>query len=469
MGLLRDIENIVNNSINTYSHVKVFPRGLPFFQDSLLRGTVRFGKRTGNSIATINPDNTQYFGAAASVNDTQITLLYPSQWFDVACILSLGPGEELAQIVDVSDEQILTLQDPIGNSYTTDLDNQILLWAFPLVMHTDAAEGATSITVRSHYPLGNGEVFTYMQTPGLLESLFEIDVLTATYNGTSADLYYTSIYTLTLAKPLPSALIQESQVYHRAYPAYFSQPVPVPLSINSAEPVGPFLLDLLSGKIIEGSSVKETFAVCTLNASGDYVLGNSDGFVTVPKNTVILERQVSSDFPMFWELAEGTMRLTPNSSVFIVNQDVNRLFFCCGTRCIPNWQANGNSWRLTLQATDSCTVNFFFHPYPVQSFSCPAGATVNAIVTIPVGTDPVTEIEINVLGQSEICQVEMSDWTPVGNTVTQIQYSLVAQATGIATYQSTGLVVKPFFLSVDFLQATYDQENTTYDGGKVYF
>lgn len=469
MSFLREIENIVNNSINAYSHIKLFPRGLPFFQDSLLRGTIRFGKRTGNSIATINPDNTQLFGAAANVNDIQITLAYPSVWFDIACILSLGPGEELAQIVDISDQQVITLQDPIGNSYTTDMDNQILLWAFPLVMHVDASIGATSIIVRSHYPLGNGDVFTYMQTPGLLESLYELPVLTATYNGTSADLYYTSIYTLVLGSPLPSALVSESQVYHRAYPAYFSQPVPVPLSINSAEPIGPFLLDLLSGRIVEGNSVVETFGVRTLNSTGDFVVGTANSYVTMPKNSLVLERQISSDFPMFWELAEGTMRLTPNTLVMIVNQDPNRLFFCCGNRCIPNWPANGDGWRLTLQATDSCTVNFFFHPYPVQSFTCPAGTIVNAIISVPVGSDPITSLEINVLGQSEVCQVQMSDWTPVSNTVTQIQYSLVAQATGIATYQSTGLVVKPFFLSVDFLQATYDQDNTTYDGGKVYF
>ena len=69
MGRLQKIESVVNDTINHYGHIKIFPRSLPSFVDSLLRGTLRFGKRTGNSIALINPDNTCLLYTSPSPRD----------------------------------------------------------------------------------------------------------------------------------------------------------------------------------------------------------------------------------------------------------------------------------------------------------------------------------------------------------------------------------------------------------------
>jgi hypothetical protein len=75
---------------------------------------------------------------------------------------------------------------------------------------------------------------------------------------------------------------------------------------------------------------------------------------------------------------------------------------------------------------------------------------------------------INILSTSPICEVTMSDWSPVSNTIETLEYALVVNTFGEATYQATGLLIKPYFLNTDLLKLTYDSGNTT-DSGKVYF
>ena len=62
----------------------------------------------------------------------------------------------------------------------------------------------------------------------------------------------------------------------------------------------------------------------------------------------------------------------------------------------------------------------------------------------------------------------MSDWTHLDGTVEQMEYAIVAHATGISTWQSSGLMVKPMFFGSEYLKLVYDS-GYEYDGGKVHF
>ena len=461
MGRLNRIEQIINNTISGYSHVKLYPRGLPRFVDSLLRGTIRFGKRTGNTIAVVNPDNTFPFSTPPQVNDTKFTLAQITPWIVNDCILSLGPEKELHTVDDVVGTTII-LNEAVTQTFTT--QDKVLLHSYPMLSSIDINVGDTHIIVKSQYPLANGDVFAYLQTETLLESLTEIDVITATLLGTTTSPVYTMLYALDLARPIEKSIISNTMVYLRAYPAYFSSSVRVPNALLTSEPIGPFLIDLLSGNLLEGNAFIETVAIKTLNRTGGYVLGDATSYVTVDKNFVIFNRPVPAHTPMFWDLAEGTMRLTSTNILFLVNPTNN--LFCCGTKCIPHVPSNFN-WRVTLSATQACSLRFIFYPNPAQEFNLVPGVPQNVIITIPPGAD-VTQMEINASSNANTCQIQMSDWTPVRDTVEQIQYSLVVRATGIATYQSTGLIIKPYFLGSEYLNTSYDS-GTAYNSGKIYF
>ena len=166
---------------------------------------------------------------------------------------------------------------------------------------------------------------------------------------------------------------------------------------------------------------------------------------------------------MFWEIAEGTMRLTPNRVVFKVNEE-NK--FVLGHKCIPPIPED-HEWRISVFSNEDCTIRFIFNPHPFQEFTLLSGITQTLTVTIPPGAD-VTDIEINILANSNICEVQLADWSPTQNIVDQIEYSFVADVSGQATWQSTGLVLKPYFIGSEFLKATWDSGDE-HDGGKVWF
>ena len=461
MGRIQRIEGIVNSTINAYAHVKIFPRGLPRFIDSLLRGTIRFGKRTGNTISVINTDNTFNFLTVPQTRDDRVIIERESEWLTPDAIVSLGPEKELHEIDDVVDNTII-LREQITRAFTD--QDQVLIHSYPMLCAVNTASGSTSVTVKSHYKLANGDVFVYLQTAGLLQSITEIKVTKAVFLGTTTDPFYSLLYRFDLDAAIERDINAQTFVYHRAYPAYFSFAIRVPNALFTAEPEGPFLIDLLSGKLLEGNEFGETLAIKTLSRAGSYVLGSDTEYETVAKNFIVLERQLAAHVPMFWTLAEGTMRLTPTRVVLKVNADS---IFVVGIKCVPNLPAD-KEWRISLLSNEDCTIRFIFNPYPLQEFTVLSGIAQTITVTIPAGVD-VTDIEINVLANSDICEVQLSDWTPSRNTVDQIEYSFVAEAIGEATYQSTGLILKPYFIGSEFLKATWDSRDDNHDGGKIWF
>lgn len=461
MGRISRIEQVINSPLSS-GHMKILPRGLPRFVDPLLRGTPRFAKRTGNTISILNPDNTFNFETPPRQRDPRIVMQRPSVWFTEGAIVSVGPGKELHEIDDVSDN-ILFLKENIVRTYTD--QDKLLLHSFPMLIAIDAPPGATEVVVKSHYDLANGDVFAYLQTEGLLQSLDEIRITKVVSLGTTTNLFFTKLFSIELESPIQGGrtLISNETVYQRAFPGYFSAEVRVPNSLFSSDPIGPFLIDHLSGRLIEGRTFRETLSVRTRNRTGNTVFGTPNSFETVPKNFVVADRPLSSHFPMFWELAEGTMRLTPDRLIMRVNS----LFqFVVGTKCIPPLPT-GNTWRFTLKSNEDCSVRVFFRPNDFQEFLLTSNVSTSVTVNVPAGDD-ITDIEINVLGSSEITQVEMTDWSVVGSTVETIEYNIVSEAIGQSTYQSTGLILKSYFLGSEFLRTEWDSGDK-FDGGKVYF
>lgn len=462
MGRLTRIESTINSTISTYAHQKVMPRGLPNFVDPLLRGSIRFGKRTGNSIAVINPDNTFPFGAVPNLKDSEVQLSRSSQWMSIDSIIELG-GKERHHVEDVS-EATLSIKGEIKTEFST-LD-RVVLYGSPLRMTIQASAGSTTVLVKSPYKLANGDVFAFQQAAGLLESIAEIRASQTIFLGTSGDSEYPLVYNLTLDKPLPVNLKNDELVWIRAYPAYFSSSVQVPNAFLTSEPLGPFLIDHLSGNLLEGQTFRETLAIKTINRSGNFVEGDDTRFSTTYKNRVILDRPWSSHYPMFWVLDRGALRITPDRVVFKVDEDLE---FVCGLKCVPPLPTDTErSWRVSVRSNEDCTIRFVFAPHPPQEFTLTSGVNQTITLTIPDDPQPVTNIEINVLAASDICEVQVADWTPIGNTIETLEYSLVTEVAGEANYQSTGLIIKPYFLGSEFLKTNWDS-GATYDGGKVWF
>lgn len=632
MGYLSKIETIVNDSISAYGHTKIVMRGLPYFVDPLLRGDVRFSKRTGNNISFLNPDNQYLLEDSIPTKTVVVPLKYPCFWISPGSVLSFGPNKEFAEVSDTSsDGTKIILTSPLRLAFA--VDESILLYASPLKVHSSAIAGITSIEVKSHWFLANGDTFCYLQSPGLFQSSDEIKIDKAEYLGISSDPYYSKVYRLQLSKPTTVELKGGEVVYIRAFPAYQSQAVRIPNVVSSSDEMGPFLLDYLSGRLTEGQSFKETFSLKAFSNYGDYVYGDNVSFENIGKNFSIIERPWANAYSLFWEIAEGSMSYTPSRVVFkaaplemsyhfknnqtprvgftyegssgkitysgpvdlgesaigdlfldsagnkftvsgvnregpkpsiqiveigtldyvfapvvvsagssvitleevppeimvgwsvvgsqvpngtlvtgitpttvtisnnafaggdsvfmfhspqifpaegsvnqadpiadtdgaiITNNSSERRKFCLATRCVPPLPAN-RSFKSSIRSNTDVSVRFIFHPNPPQEFNLIGG--LNTPVELNLGDLPVSSIEINMTGFSDLAELTMTDWTPLNAPVDQVQYTIVVDAVGVASYQASGLIIKPLFHGVEYLKSTYDSANK-YDSGKVYF
>lgn len=462
MARLKRIEGLANDTISHYAHVKMLQRGLPNFVDSLLRGTVRFGRRTGNEISMLNPDNTYRLAESIENATIQITLETVPDWIGLNSILSLGPNRELVKVSDIIDNSVI-LEEPVIQSYDKDV-SMVLLHSSPVYMSVSAANGDTEVIVKSKYRLANGDKFAYLLSQDLLQSLTEVQIENVVSLGTTTDPEFNLLYKLELSSPISRDLVSGIEVYIRAFPAYFSQSISIPNPVFTSNPMGPFLIDTLSGRLLEGKNATETMSIRTTNIGGDYIIGTSTEYLTVNKNYLIIDRPWHAHFPFFWELAEGTMRLSPNRLHARVNGDG---LFCIGQKCVPNIDVlESKSWRLSCRATDDCTIRFGFLPQNYQEFTLPAGSNTPVIVTVDP-SETVTDLEININSSSSTCEVEISDWTPTKFDADQIEYAIVAEVIGEATWQSTGLIIKPYFVGSELLGTNYDV-GSTYDSGNIY-
>ena len=473
MNKLSKIEQIINSTINHYSHVKLFPRGIPRFVDPLLRGVIRFGKRTGSTIGVINPDNTFTFDVLPIRLDNKVTLSRTTEWITPDCILSLGPNRATHTVDDVIDNTLL-LKEQLNIEFSK--EDVALLYAVPMLMYQDQAVGDTEVWVKSKYPLANGDILVYKQTDSLLQSLNEVKILEAVRRTEpdQFDTYYTIVYKITLEKPITRGFLKDAMAYMRAFPAYFSQTINVPNSIYTNEPVGPFLLDTMSGGILEGKDYDEYLSYRTLNRTGGYILGTKNKYVTVNKNYLVLKRPVAAHVPGFWELAEGSVRFSPNKILF--KTDPIKNVFCLGLKCVPYLPSNfvvtetgevkSFRWLLNVSSTNDCSIRFIFYPNEPIEFILKSGVSQDITLEIPTNNE-ITDIEINISSEFS-CQVSLSDWTHLDGTVEQMEYALVSHATGIATWQSSGLMIKPMFLGSEYLKMVYDSGHE-YDSGKIYF
>lgn len=456
-GRLTRIEEVINSQLDSL-HVKIVPRGIPYFIDGLLRGTLRFGKRTGNNSALMNPDNTYQLLNNIDAGQSRFYLKQDNSWVSVNSILSIA-NKEFAVVNDVINNNLVVLNDYLKFNYSADLD-EVTLYASPLIP-LSITYGQTTIQVNSNHKLANGDVFMYFATKGLMQSATEIKIVKAVESGVSSDPVYIHNYTLYLDKPINRDIDPEEFVYIRAYPAYFSRSIRVPNLYNTTSGMGPFLVDYLSGRIVEGFVPKETFSLRLKDRSAQYRLGTQFSYETVYKNYPVLNRPINSKSFLFFTQIKGDTKIKPNKVVF----ETKNYNFRSSLKLVPKLDFGGQSYRFTTSSITSGTLIFYFEPGIKIELQIQSGNQSHQII-IPQGL--YYQMDVVFVGNSIKNKLEMSDWTQVGPQIDYIEYSIVVEATGRGKYQSTGVSLKPYFLTPEILAGRYDTGDN-YNAGFVYF
>lgn len=457
-GRLTRIEKVINSQLDSL-HVKVVPRGVPYFVDSLLKGTIRFAVRTGANNAVLNPQNTFRIGSEIPAGVISMEMSEVSSWMDIDSILSVGPYKETVVLEDIIDNKIVFNQ---RLKFSYQASDEILLYATPLIPNGLANKGAKLITVLSKYKLGNGDVLTYPATPGFLQSLTESKILKATYGGISANPVYKYVYVLSLEKELSRDIVEEEKVYFRSFPAYFSPQIRVPNLYNSTVDMGPFLLDYMSGKITEGFNPDEYFSIKLLDRAKGHNLGTEFEYVDSSKNYVVLKRPIDSRTFALFNVIKGDARLKPNRVVMDVDSDRK---FRISQSLTPELDFTGQKYRFSTISNTSGTLILYFEPGDKIEITIAAG-NQSHLIGIPSGIK--YRMDVVFVSDTDKGRLQMSNWTQVGPQIQFIEYSLVVHTDGRGKYQTTGLILKPYFITPEILRGRYDY-GESFDGGFAFF
>jgi hypothetical protein len=467
MGKYQDIATLIEQSVPDYTSLKVVPRGTPIFQDLLMTGQMRFARRTGANFAALNPDNQFYLTADAQVSDDTLQVDNILTWLEENALITFNQTEMLeVQTWDPTASTIM-LNSTLGTMWPA--GSTISLWATPMVVHFDSPAGTQQIYVRSRYALVNGDSIT-LPIAGTLNSLQEIQIVTATTAGIDLDPVFPNIYVLDLAQPIPIALQAEvSSIYLRAFPSYVSNVLNVPPLGNSQ--LGPFLLDFVASPLDSIPSYDETFAIRTLDASGTILIeGGANYFETVDHNHPVVNRQIYAENMIFWDMVRGYGGfLLPNTFLMTCTEQLSSGDWVarCYTRLVPPL-VPGITYNLTVSANTAGSFIVIPYPYPAVNTTLTNGTPTLVSFSTPPGGAPITRLDFIYKTNRQDTQVQISDISlPVDTLVSNFQYSYVFKVLGSTNFQATSVIIKPYFLSLDDLSATYDS-GQAYNSGFIY-
>lgn len=460
MAEYQRIENIIEQATPEYATLKVVARGTPIFPDILMKGEMRFAIRLGANLSVMTPDNLTELTAAVTVQQTILPVARVMPWLEQGALLSFN-GIEQYTVADWSAaDGTIIVNEPLTEPQA--LGDQLKLWATPLRVQADSAINASTIFVESRYTLLNGDKITF-PINNLLSSLTERTVILAQSGGASGDPDFPNIFALTLDQPMPIALeAQETPMYMRAFPGYYSPVLSVPRLQNPSQ-MGPFLLDYLSTPLDSIPSYTETFSARTFDSGGGAIDGTLSSMITIGKNYPVVRRPMWAEGMMFWEIQRGSGGFTYPNRYRLITDDSGKARV--QTRLVPAFPS-GFSWSMKVTPTSSGIFRVGSAPYGFQDFTLNANQTTIVTFSTPTG-GVVTELDFLTHLDEPGAQVVLQDANIQGSLVASIQYGMVFQVLGDANFQATSAIVKPYFLSLSDLSTTYDS-GQDYDSGFIY-
>lgn len=472
-GRLTRYNRLVAGISPQHTNVVVQPRGFPIFSDPLLKGQVRFARKTGADFAIINPDNEVLLAAAAPRNTQALILRQPNRWLEIGAVLSLGPDIEFAVVKDFGNEFII-LKDPVTGDFTE--DDTMNLFATPIFPALDAPAGSTTLIVRSRYHILAGDKISVETTPGLLTSLLDDKVLRARLlDVVEGFAPFSLFFELELEDPTTvdlTATSGGSDLFLKAQPSYLSNQVFVPQVPGNPDDIGPFLLDYVSGVLFDRPAVEEQLSVTIFDKLGNVIIDDGGFPLAISKQFPITEMPLMGDSILLWNVADGSMSFSKKGNTpdiqAIATADARGQFQT--TQEVIPAMPSGTEWNVPVAASTPATVKVTFVPNESREFVLDALVPTQILIGTREDEQPTERIEIVVIG-AEGTQVEFGNWVPTKNQSFSLIYGLTADVFGDAQWQATNLFEKPYFLNFAMgLKGKFDSSRTPnrFDGGMLF-
>lgn len=316
------------------------------------------------------------------------------------------------------------------------------------------------LTVRGRFDVLLGDKLWIQSDPALLLSGAEYTVSFVFANTTSLSLRNTVIG-LDSTLPASAVIADDSVVYLRAYPAYKSLVVNVPNVNRAPYPLGPFVLDYVSGSMNDRPDQPEFLSVQTFDVLGMPI----DPYPRlVPKNTPIIGVPIHQSAFLFFNVHAGTC-LYRNQRLLLRTDEFGKCMIW--TDLLPGW-TGPFAWqaRMRFISGSSLRVRYQFFPNDVVEAGFGGGGiSKNLTFEIPGGVES-TRMLLIVQGEPN-GEIEMDGWNVVRGEVAKVQYGVVAERVGRTDWQANSIQLKPYFKTIADLRTQLDT-GTRLDSGTLF-
>lgn len=301
--MFNQLRDTVNRAMPTMAFGLVRPRGLLMPLDPWMRGTLRFAYKLGGHGSVWRP-NLQAKAVLDSGGGESI-LFVGSIWKDLVLDSIILVNKVRHQIIDWDDSNISHKTLVLNNQLTgiVETNTAIYLYAFPVTVEGGMAKGSTTLRVSTPYYLAIGdrvEIPTVASGTDTWKLTIPIDVVEVDYVKEDSEGYK---YILTLEHALARNIGSDETIWMRAFPAYFSGNINLPVfgAVN-LNVVGPFLLDFMSGPLITGTQFEEFVAVTQKSANGTRLTPSQ----LVGNHSIQINRMpIRADQFLFWRCIKG--------------------------------------------------------------------------------------------------------------------------------------------------------------------
>lgn len=475
-GIVSRAVEVINSQLPSTSSAfgRVLGTALPL--DPFLKGTVRFARKIGEINAVMLADNTTSLLTPARRQGNGFLTGEIISWIEIGSQLLLDTSELITVTDFTIDEAANTMEIEVAEKFlaTHSVGSMVLLWGHPVEVTAvpEAAGGIQQITVTSSHKIYDMDEIS----SGF--AIFELTsaVLANTLTDAAGNVTYT--YQLTFTAEASTRWIDSHLlpvvggiIYLRAWPAYEQPGLCLPVFPLTQTSFGPFCVDWLSGVTTENTpkfpldstgSFQERMQITAQDAAGNELFTQE-----IDKNFLIMQEHVQSDMPLFWDKLRGTLNWN-GKEMMCLPDTLDDPAFQLHYKCTPQFQPGQiTSWRMVVTnpaANPDIQVTFELTPGSPQSTTIPSGTAQS--ITVSWGTDPIDRIYIgiNAVTGTITEPVLMGDWYIDQPPVRRLGYVLVARVTSRYRWGSTGIFLKPIFLSTEYLKARLGMNAVTNNG-----
>jgi len=325
MGLISTIQDIITKQLYLGSGAHVIPRGIAVPLDPFAKGAIRFGRKLDFLLPILVPENRYTLEEDAIYQMDRIELNRDPDWIDSGGYVFIS-GLELHEVEDVVDTTVILTTKLLADHLA---GQPVHHYSNPVVVEGAYSAGHDIINIDTKYFIVRGDIIAISSSKGLTLSFKEYTVQDFFLVSTVAGI---NQYQITLDRGIHRDLADEEVIQIRAYLAYKSMIMPLPIQNGSIKRIyGPYLIDWASVTFVSQLPLTDVQTLYKYNAAHIQV-GPPE---IIDKNTLILNAPIKADQFLFWDKVNGGINYDATTEELIIKLNHEGKWWLKHS-CVPN-------------------------------------------------------------------------------------------------------------------------------------